>query len=267
MTEVPLDFPRAWVTFTDPEDPSRGFRCDLTWLTSNWTCIFGGGCKGIYKGRPGDACCTFGAWFSDPADEKRVKTHARKLTEDDWQYRTEARTNGWLVTDEDGRRKTRVVDGACIFLNRPDHPSGGGCALHQLALKTGQHIVETKPNVCWLFPIRHTVWEGVGSLPDGTSYNEICLSEFDRGSWGPAGHDFDWYCTGNTDAHIGPEPLFESSKVELQTLMGHKAYEILAKLCRQHLEAPQPSLPHPADAKLRPPRKRRARPKPKPADE
>ena len=48
MPEVPLDFARAWVEFPDPADADQSFRCDLTWLTSRWECIFGNGCQGIY---------------------------------------------------------------------------------------------------------------------------------------------------------------------------------------------------------------------------
>ena len=48
VPEVPLDFPRAWVEFPNPADADEVLRCDLTWLTSSWTCIFGTGCAGIY---------------------------------------------------------------------------------------------------------------------------------------------------------------------------------------------------------------------------
>ncbi len=244
VPEVSLDFPRAWVEFIDPDDPDQVFRCDLTWLTSNWTCIFGGGCQGIYKGRPNDGCCTLGAHFSDADDEKRVKKYAKELGKEDWQFRKEGRTGGWVETDDEGERKTRVWEGACIFLNRPGFPGGAGCALHGLALKRGVHFVETKPDVCWQLPIRRTFREV--ERPDGTTYTEVGIAEYDRRGWGPGGHDLDWYCTGNTEAHIGVEPVFESSKVELQTLMGLKAYDVLADLCRHHLEAARPLLPHPA---------------------
>jgi hypothetical protein len=93
VPEVSLDFPRAWVEFIDPDDSDQVFRCDLTWLTSNWTCIFGGGCQGIYKGRPNDGCCTLGAHFSDADDEKRVKKYVKELGKDDWQFRKEGRSN------------------------------------------------------------------------------------------------------------------------------------------------------------------------------
>ena len=48
MPEVELGFPRTYVEFANPADPTEVFRCDLTWLTSRWTCIFGAGCPGIY---------------------------------------------------------------------------------------------------------------------------------------------------------------------------------------------------------------------------
>ena len=87
MPEVSLDFPRMWVEFDDPADDEQAFRCDLTWLTSSWTCIFGNGCAGIYNDQPpGVGCCTLGAHFSDKADRDHVVKAARKLTPDEWQY-------------------------------------------------------------------------------------------------------------------------------------------------------------------------------------
>ena len=241
---VDLDFPRAWFEFVDPADAGQVYRCDLTWLTSRWACIFGAGCKGIYADRPDDGCCTLGAHFADKADLARVKKFAKRLGPEDWQFRSEGRAKGWTETDDEGETKTRVFKGACIFLNRPGFPGGAGCALHGLALKRGIHFVETKPDVCWQLPIRRTFREV--ERPDGTTYTEVGIGEYDRRGWGPGGHDLDWYCTGNTEAHIAVEPVFESSKVELQTLMGLKAYDVLAELCRQRLEAAKPLLPHPA---------------------
>ena len=148
-----LDFPRAWVEFPDPADADQVFRCDLTWLTSRWTCIFGSGCAGIFAERPDDGCCTLGAHFSDKKDEKRTLKIAKELTAETWQNHG---TKRLVEVDEDGARKTRVVDGACVFLNRPGFAGGAGCALHGLALRTGRHPVQTKPDVCWQLPIRRT---------------------------------------------------------------------------------------------------------------
>ncbi len=79
VPEVLIGFPRAFVEFPDPGDKGQVFRCDLTWLTSRWACIYGQGCQGIYAGRPNDGCCTLGAHFADAEDEKRVGKAVRQL--------------------------------------------------------------------------------------------------------------------------------------------------------------------------------------------
>ena len=81
MPEVDLVFPRAWVEFVNPADESEVMRCDLTWLTSRYTCIFGQGCHGIYKTAPDVGCCTLGAHFADKDDEKRVAAYVGQLDE------------------------------------------------------------------------------------------------------------------------------------------------------------------------------------------
>jgi hypothetical protein len=245
VPEVDLVFPRAWVEFADPADESQVFRCDLTWLTSNWMCIFGQGCQGIYADRPLDGCCTLGAHFSDKDDEKRVKSFVKMLEPEHWQFHDEGRAKGWIETDEDGDRKTAVVEGACIFLNRPGFEGGEGCALHGLALRIDRHPLETKPDVCWQLPIRRTFRDV--ELPDGTSYTEVSIGEYDRRGWGPGGHDLDWYCSGNTEAHVGAEPVYLSNGPELVELMGRKAYDELARLCEAHLRSRSALAIHPAD--------------------
>jgi hypothetical protein len=42
------------------------------------------------------------------------------------------------VFADDTRTSTRVVDRACIVLNRPDSSGGAGCALHVEALQSGE---------------------------------------------------------------------------------------------------------------------------------
>ena len=245
-----LDFPRAWVEFVDPADENQVYRCDLTWLTSRWTCIYGSGCKGIYADRPDDGCCTLGAHFSSKADERRVRTYVEQLTPETWQNYSEK----WTEKDEDGERKTRTVDGGCIFLNRPGFAAGAGCALHGLALRNGQHPLETKPDVCWQLPIRRT-FEDV-ERPDGSTAEITTIGEYDRRGWGPGGHDFDWYCTGNTEAHVGADPVYVSNAPELIALMGQPAYDELAKHCEARLSAQHQVAPHPATPALKPRRRR-----------
>jgi hypothetical protein len=239
VPETPLDTPRAWAEFPDPEhDSAEGpapqvFRVDLTWLTSSYACIFGRGCQGIYADRPHDGCCTLGAHYSDADDEKRVRRWVQKLTPATWQRHAQGRRSagGWSEVDEDGARKTRVVDGACIFLNDPDFPGGYGCALHHLAAAEGVSHVQTKPDVCWQLPIRRTY--RTVERPDGTSYLEVTVGEYDRRGWGEGGSDLDWYCSGSPDAHVGVKAVWQSYAPELTELLGKSAYSELAKMCKR----------------------------------
>jgi hypothetical protein len=261
--ETGLDVARLWVEFPEPADgdgaaspASTVYRCDLTWLTSSWTCIFGRGCRGIDAARPDDGCCTLGAHFTDADDEKRVGAAARRLTPEQWQHRQAGlarRGAGWRAVDDEGARTTAVVDGACVFLNRPgfapgEFADGSGCALHRLALEEGRPPHETKPDVCWQLPLRRTY--RTVERPDGTSYLEVTVAEYDRRGWGAGGHDLDWYCTGSALAHTGAEPVFRSMAAELVELVGAAAYGELARLCEQALAARRvlPLSVHPATA-------------------
>ncbi|TDT29975.1 hypothetical protein ACF3NT_14965 [Naumannella halotolerans] len=253
MPEVLSNFPRAWVEFPDPADPEQVFRCDLTWLTSRWNCIFGQGCPGIYANAPDAGCCTLGAHFADAEDEQRVAKSVKRLTPELWQYRKEGRRNGWAVDEEADdpndppERKTRTVDGACIFQNRPGFPAGAGCALHLLAMREGRSFVETKPDVCWQLPLRRTYREVERN--DGTSYTEVSIGEYTRDGWGAGGHDFDWYCTSNTEAHGGRLPVYQENVDELTELMGPQGYAELARHCRRFEKANGLGMDHPASRK------------------
>lgn len=251
MPEVPLDFPRAWVEFTNPADETEVLRCDLTWLTSSYTCIFGNGCAGIYADSPDVGCCTLGAHFADKEDEERVAGFVEQLTPEQWQHHPgrAVKRKDWVEKDDDGERKTRAhkVDGqsSCVFANRDNFHAGAGCALHGLALDQGRNPLETKPDVCWQLPIRRTFRE-VERI-DGSSYTEVCISEYDRRGWGPGGHDLDWYCSGNTEAHVAMEPLYVTNEAELVALIGRKGYDELVRHCEAHLRSRSALALHPAD--------------------
>ncbi|MFD7132069.1 hypothetical protein [Streptomyces sp. NPDC059894] len=244
--EKGLDFARAWVEFPDPADDEQIFRCDLTWLTSRWNCIFGSGCQGIQAGRADDGCCTLGAHFSDEDDEKRVAEHVARLTPDIWQHHAEGTRDGWVAEDEEGSRQTRPFNGSCIFQNRSGFPGGAGCSLHILALREGREPLETKPDVCWQLPIRRT-YDWI-DRPDDTRVLQVSIGEYDRRGWGPGGHDLHWWCTSATSAHGAGEPVYVSYRAELTELMGKAGYDRLVELCEERLAARLPLLaPHPAD--------------------
>jgi len=107
------------------------------------------------------------------------------------------------------------------------------------------HFVETKPDVCWQLPLRRTFRDV--ERPDGTTYTEVSIGEYDRRGWGPGGHDLDWYCSGNTEAHVAVEPVFVSNATELIELMGQPAYDVLAANCEAHMASRSRLAVHPAD--------------------
>ena len=235
MTEFPETFAREWIEFPNPEDPKQLFKCDLTWLTSRWNCIFGAGCKGIDKEFPNHGCCSDGAYYFSQEDEVRTTKAASRLTPDMWDNYEVAHKGKKISITEIGLdidRKTKKVNSACIFFN--SNPKYFGCALHHLALKEEIHFAETKPDICWQLPLRRT-WENREVGDDTIEVIEI--GEYTRNAWGEGGVDMDWYCTSNTEAHTGSQPLYISNKTELIKLMNEKAYEILAEHCDRRIKA------------------------------
>ena len=243
--EVAPNFVRDWVEFENPANPEEIFKCDLTWLTSYWQCIYGNGCCGIDSDKPDAGCCSDGAYYTGKEDEKRVFEAAKKLTRADWQFYDQARpkkAGGKLQITEiglDKDRKTKKVNDSCIFLNRVGHEAPGytgsfGCALHHLALKEQVHFVDTKPDICWQLPIRRS-WE-TREYGD-EQITVVVIGEYTRTAWGEGGADFDWYCTSNSEAHVGKVPVYQSSEVELTKMMGPKGYAELVELCDSRMAA------------------------------
>ena len=225
---------------------------DATYLKSNWTCIYGSGCKGVLDDdatKLQHGCCSYGAHFIDKKDLASVKRSVARLKPEHGQNMERGKNGKWLGKERDGADVTRKVNGVCIFHNDADFEGGLGCAFHIAALEAGERPMDWKPDVCWQVPMRRS-FENLES-PDETEKTVVVISEFDRGSWGPGGHDFDWYCSSNTEAHIGSEPVYISNKNEMVALIGSQAYEIAAEACRKHEQMVNQTgmnlAPHPAD--------------------
>ena len=131
-------------------------------------------------------------------------------------------------------KTTRLVDDACIFLNRPDFHAGAGCALHLGALQAGERPLDWKPTVCWQLPLR------LEEEDDGHGHRTATLREWKRRDWGDGGDQFAWWCTDSPLAFVGGDPVYKSLKAELVEMIGPEVYKILVA----QLERPVP-LPHP----------------------
>jgi hypothetical protein len=239
---------REWVTFDDPVEEGRVWQIDVTFLLSSWQCIYGCGCQGNLTEPAPElelGCCSYGAHFSDKQDRDHVVKVARKLDESVWQFAKIGRKKGIdavVGKNEDGTPdwRTRLVDDACIFLNRVGFANGPGCALHQYAMQTGKHHSEVKPEVCWQLPLRRID----DAQDDGTVISR--LTEFGREGWGDGGVDFGWWCTEEPAAFTGSEPVYVSLAPELRTMLGAKLYpRVAAYLDAQRTARPAP-VPHPA---------------------
>jgi len=238
---------REWVTFTDPADPERPMLVDVTFFTSRWDCIFGNGCEGVLTAPAPElvqGCCSYGAHFSDKADRDDTVKWAKKLTADEWQFRDIGRRRGIYAKVGKKEWRTRLVDDACIFLNRPGFTSGPGCALHVHAANNDLHHSDTKPEVCWQLPIRRI------PVTDDEGEEFTRLTEFARDGWGEGGEDFGWWCTEAPEAFVNARPVYRSLEPELRKMLGDKLFEEVAAYLDTRMEpgAP-PVVVHPAQAK------------------
>jgi hypothetical protein len=217
--------------------PDTVWRFERAFLESNWVCLFGNGCQGILT-EPAAAlnqgCCSLGAHFGDgPAGESEsmnVAAFAALLTPDQWQYHAagnERDADGALtgIFGDPERSHTRVVDGACVFLNRPGFAGGEGCALHIAAVAADESPTEWKPTVCWQLPLRID-WETIDDTPD-QEVERATVRRWSRADWGEHGTTMAWCCTERDDggeAYSGTERVIDSMRDSLTALAGDDVY-------------------------------------------
>ena len=237
---VPPADAHEWVSFEDP-DEERTWVFDVTFLLSPWTCIFGRGCQGVLTEAAPElvqGCCSYGAHFTDEDDAARVEAAAATLTAEEWQFRPQGRRRGVTKTTPGGDTVTRMVQGACVFLNRPGFPKGAGCALHQVALARGQRPLDLKPNVCWQLPLRRE------DVDDGGGHVTSTVRQWDRRHWGEGGAEFHWWCTESPEAFVAAEPVYRHMRQELVEMVGEPVYRMLTRYLDPRKDSGV-ALPHP----------------------
>jgi hypothetical protein len=195
------------------------WRFDRAFLRSDWTCIWGRGCLGILS-EPAEelnqGCCSIGAHLDGPAEADELETMAGLIEPERFQFHLEARAGG--VFTEGTRTNTRVVQGACIFLNRPGFAGGEGCALHLQAEADGERPIDWKPSVCWQLPI-HVDWVDVDGVRE-----EATVRGWTRADWGDDGEPMHWCCTEGDRAYVGDRKVIDSLAEELEAITGTEVY-------------------------------------------
>ncbi len=201
--------------FEEIIDGDTVWRFERAFLQSNWTCIWGRGCQGILD-QPAEhlnqGCCSVGAEIDGDDEARLVDASTAALRPDRFQYFAEAHDGGVFSNDE--HTNTRVIDDACIFLNRPGFAGGEGCALHIAALEADESPIDWKPSVCWQLPIR-VDW---AMRDDGTELAEV--RGWRRADWGDEGDTMAWCCTESPEAFVGIEMVIDSLAEEIEAIAG-----------------------------------------------
>lgn len=216
MSDTPSD---PELSITDPTDGTV-WTFDTAFLESNWTCIWGAGCKGILDSPAehlGQGCCSLGAELLDDTEAMNLAALATCIDPDRFEHAKKAERDG--IFSDNARRHTRVVDGACIFFNSADFAGGPGCALHLQALHEGDPPDEWKPSICWQLPLK------VDRSAGGAR-----LRRFGRDDWGSGGASMAWCCTEPGEAYVGNRPVVETLGHEIEALVGH---EVMVELQRR----------------------------------
>ena len=213
--------------FVEIDDEDTTWRFERDFMTSNWTCLFGNGCKGILAEEAealNQGCCSLGAHFGDgePGQEeaRQLSAYVPLLSPEQWQYHGIDTVYG-----DPERTHTRVVDGACVFLNRPGFAGGEGCALHIAAVEADESPTEWKPSVCWQLPLR-VDW-ALTDESDPKSREIATVRRWSRADWGDHGKKMAWCCTERSDggeAYTGDAEVIDSLADELSVLAGDAVY-------------------------------------------
>ena len=235
---------REWASFDDADGATWHF--DITFLTSNYGCIYGRGCPGVlteFAPEYEHGCCTYGAHFVSETDRSTIEAQIARLSADEWQFAEQAAERGGAIhTNDDGDTVTQLIDDACILLNRVGFSKGAGCALHQAADARGERPIDWKPDVCWQVPLRYDE-----HAEDNGHINHV-LREWKRRDWGEGGVEFAWWCTDDPLAFREDRPVWKSLRSEIVELIGSEQYERLVdyiKVRDQPDVGSRVFLPHP----------------------
>ena len=264
--------PVDWLTVWNDDD-GYTTRVNLSFLASNWKCIYGQGCPGIFPKSattiaPDIACCMDGFYMVDQDDYNTVDKHVGMLTPDDWDselQREYTRTGKWAIArrpftgddeEDDGKSnvKSRVIRGGCIFANRADGSVGStgkiGCAFLHMGnrLNAGEHDIfdnseEHKnymPHVCSTVPIK-TYWNDAGEwVIDAWSVDMWRIDRWPFDEDGASDSFTHWWCVDSADAYVAKDMVVDRMRRELIDYLGDELYETVRSSIHARKDAIHP---------------------------
>lgn len=228
-----------------PQDPEvegeYTIQVHLSFMLSNWTCLFGKGCPGLF-GKQSSVyqddmgCCTDSFFFSNEEDKANVQAQIALLTDEDWdvELQDEVRRNGWTEQSHGAygkEEKGRVFEDGCVFSNRNGGSTGKpGCAFVHKAARTGEDHIDVMPEVCWMLPLRF------GEMSD----NVWRLGPWDHSEWDTSdpfkfrdrSDHACWWCVDSPEPYVGTEPVFKAMEREIRAVIGDHAYECIEEAIR-----------------------------------
>lgn len=230
-----------WLEFFDPSDPKVKFKVMTTFILSGYECDFGRGCPGLLNRgevRTDCCCCERGVTFTGDEDFANVEKHVGELTAEDCDNIEHVRNKGWYQkTPKDGKPyKTRKMNDRCIFSNMNGGSAGKpGCAFHHLAERTGQRMIDTKPEICWTNPIAFH-WD----YDENLDVETLSILPFDSDDWGGTDDSEDpdgkghmgYWCTDTPDAYQHESQVWSSHEAEFRKKMGDAGYDELVRIIK-----------------------------------
>ncbi len=98
--------------------------------------------------------------------------------------------------------------------------------------------MDRKPEICWQAPIRREDHETV------TGHIYTMVREWERRDWGGEETDIWWWCTSDSQAHVGATPVYQQMEDELTAICGPTVYAWL-RTELDHRSSASIVLPHP----------------------
>jgi hypothetical protein len=243
-----------WYQFNDVTKKDVVWRVNASFLLSNWNCIYGRGCAGIFGAtaetyQPDVACCVVGTHLT-AGEVERLDGYVAEMTEEDIGPKGLAyiRKHGWRK-DSGGAHdpgdmdayisRTRLRDGGCVMAKRAgDGDKKTGCAFVHYGNRMGKpdHI-SVMPLICWRVPLM------LSHETEPYTLREVrVVHPVDADVWGdgdePEERDtwMKWWCTDTPDAYTGTNPVYRLMGLELKAMMGDANYD---KMC-EYLDKQDP---------------------------